>query len=449
MNDSTETQASEEVQVVDAQDVKVYVEEYDPLKAMLTERRKTLEAKMPDVNDSEGYDLIAQEVKETKRIMAIIEVTRKTARAKWKPYGQAIQDQAADYTLRLQKLIDPWIADKKEVDDVEKAAAAERKEAKLKRIAIIKDRIQFIVDSVTEATGKNSTEVRAVIDELTLIDVEDRSFEEFTDEAITTKQISLERLEELFDKAVTFEKSQEEAKAAREKLVKDQAEFDAKKKADDDAEDERQATRDKEDADRKATQKKEDDERDARIKADDDKRERKQKIINRIVGMKEELTRILQCDNVKEMGHVIAYHKQIDLTVEIYGDQLEEAKEEHTIVWNKLVKIYDNKIEAEQKQMAIDEENRKIRVADQKRINEDNERERKEFEDKAEEERKAKEKAERDADVERNQTMRGEAYRFVYEAVKGPINREQLDLIFGLLSEHNVPHITCAWKVQK
>ncbi len=419
MNDNTEELT------VSQEGEGVHIVEYDDTEAALKEMREALDEKnIPDKDDDEGYELIADNVRGGKALIATVEAKRKELREPWAKHGQAIQDEAARIKEEVQEAIYPWIKAKKEIDAVEDERKRIKREAKAKRVEHIQDRLTAIKDIPVDATGKKAFGINEFVEKLINCDVEDGSFEEFTDEAVMEKQIALERLSKMYSDANAFEQEQAKAAKDREKFEAEKAEFETKKK---EADEEREEKENKERLEREATQ-------------------REQEITNDIALMKEFIVEILECRKSSEMFRVIARFKAIELSEATFSDQLQTATQEHGIILGKLRGIFDNKVKDEEAQKKVEEENKRLRDAEQKRIDDENERQQKKFEAKQEEDRLNQEKADREADKERNHELREETICHILHEYRKCTEQEIRELIC-FLEKGETPNISVQWKV--
>ena len=419
----TESELKTDMVITDDPQEKIHIKDYDDTEAALANMGEALNKEnIPSKDDENGYQLIEHNVKGGKALIKLVEEKRVELRAPWKAHGQAIQDEAGRITQEIKEAIEPWVEAKKEVDDAEKERLRVNREAKAKRVNDIRDSIDQIQRSVICASGKKAVDINEFIEELIDMDVEDGSFEEFTDEAIMEKQIALEKLTKMYEDANAFEDSQAKAIEDRKKLDEERAEFEAKKEI----EEEKQRLKDERDLIEK------------------NKKLHSEEITKEIEAMKDFVLEVMECRTSEGMVNVIGIFKTITLNKEAFDDQLATATQEHGIILGKLEGILSSKIKAEQSASLIEEENKRLREAEQKRIDEESAQKQKEFEAQQEKERLAQLEADKAADIERNGILRNEA---LAEMIMATANcpAGTADLIIGFLEQGMVPHVSVQW----
>jgi hypothetical protein len=171
----------------------------------------------PDCSTTKGLEQCKKDYRAVRKVETAIENERLEQ-------GKAAQSHLKEVKKRAESLD----SRAKEISEPFKTARDEReiylKEQEQIRVDGIKERILNIALFINEAHNTNSEGVSAIIESIDLIDCAD-NFDEFTAEALKTKQDVLEQLGQILQ-----QKSQAEA-AERDRLAAEQGRLEAERKA--------------------------------------------------------------------------------------------------------------------------------------------------------------------------------------------------------------------------
>jgi hypothetical protein len=171
----------------------------------------------PDCSTTAGFEQCKKDYRSIRKVETSLEKERKIQGEEARKHVALVNTEAKAIQEQLETISEPF---KNARDDHQEKV--DKKEAD--RVAGIKERIQGINNFVLEAHGTDSEGVSGIIESIDLIDCAD-NFDEFTAEALKTKQEVLEQLGQILQ-----QKAQAEA-AERDRLAAEQGRLEAERKA--------------------------------------------------------------------------------------------------------------------------------------------------------------------------------------------------------------------------
>jgi myosin heavy subunit len=191
------------IEKVDLENGTVEVAEYTQTDAALAMLREKY-AVVPDVNTSEGYELVKAGIKELTTFRTTLEAARKRVKDPYLQAGKIIDAEAKRITSELEKLEEPMKVAKKEVDD---RIERERQE----RIARLQVKVDAIKAMPGQVRGKSSKEIADMLDRVGEIDAM-HDFYDLTKEAVAARQTALDELAQMLTDRLALEAAEAENK---------------------------------------------------------------------------------------------------------------------------------------------------------------------------------------------------------------------------------------------
>lgn len=182
------------------------IKEYSEIQAGISMLREKFNF-IPDCSNSNGYEICKNAYKEIRKVEINLDKKRKDLGEAARLRLKAVNSEADSINVELLSISSPFKL-AKEAYEAEEAAKKER------RINAIKEQIAGIERFVSEANGKNSSDISDIIQCVSLIDVAEH-FDEFTQDALKTKQSTIDRLSEMMLIAVQRESAELEQRKAR------------------------------------------------------------------------------------------------------------------------------------------------------------------------------------------------------------------------------------------
>jgi len=200
---------------------------YDEVKAGLLKLRDHLKI-VPDASTDEGYEEIKNTLAKSRDFKKELKEAKAAKKKPLDAYIKMLKEGSEEIEEEINDMFAPWQKARKDWDAKEEERRSVAREAKVKRVSEIKERIEGIKNTVAECINYHSDDVGKILESVIEEDVEDGSFEEFTDDAIVQKQMTLESLKQMYNDRVKFEKEKEANRIEREALDKQKAEMEAK-----------------------------------------------------------------------------------------------------------------------------------------------------------------------------------------------------------------------------
>ena len=186
-----------------------------------------------------------------------VEKRRIELNAEANDWRKKVNDKAKEITALLLPIEEPLQAECKRIDDEIKARREEKEAKEQERIKAIQEK-SISIRNLGVMQGATSSEIRARLTLVTGIEVSEKIYQEFTDQAVECQKLTVAELEKLLNDRLQFEKEEvdrsvearrleiqrEEQEAAQAKIdeenktIKDQfAKLEADKKAEKDRKD--------------------------------------------------------------------------------------------------------------------------------------------------------------------------------------------------------------------
>lgn len=248
------------------------VEEYRPTDAALATLAESYRGVVYDVRATNGMQAAKEARATLRRYRVDLEAERVRIKAPALERCRLIDAEAKRITAALVSLEDPIDVQIK-TEEARKAAEREAKEkAERDRVAGIQARIRWFTDQVASAARVTTArDVEAIIGQVEVVAVDDRTFAEFTAGADDAKRGALQELRAMEQAAAVREAEAARLKAEREALEQERTRLEADRIA---AEREQRERLDREAAERERIETAEREKRLAQEKAEREERER-------------------------------------------------------------------------------------------------------------------------------------------------------------------------------
>lgn len=182
------------------------IKEYSKIEAVIAALAEKY-AIIPDCSNDSGLKLCKKSYREIRKFEIDLEAKRKELGAEARKHLKAIGDEAKAIDTRLKEISAPFkLAFEQREQDI--------KEAEAKRVADIRARIDQLNEFVTDAQNEDSAGITAITEAIDLIDCS-VGFEEFTAEALNTKQKVLSQLGTLLQNKLAAEGAERDRLAAQ------------------------------------------------------------------------------------------------------------------------------------------------------------------------------------------------------------------------------------------
>lgn len=180
--------------------------EYNEIEKALSELREKYSF-LPSCTDEDSYKKCKADYKAIRDYEIKLEKARKSLGEEARKHLDSINSEAKAIDEKLKEISAPFKLEKERYE-------AEKKRIEEERVAGIMSRINGMKAFVNDAQGASSSEISDIIQSVTLIDVAE-NFEEFTQQALQTKQEVIDTLSKMMMGAATQERNQEEQRLFR------------------------------------------------------------------------------------------------------------------------------------------------------------------------------------------------------------------------------------------
>lgn len=232
------------------------------------------------ITDHASYDAVRVAIGECRTKRVAVEKKRKELKKDALEYGRRVDSEAKRIVGLLLEIEEPLKDKKQTVDDEKRRIKEEKERMERERVEAIRQKI-VMIESSANTQGLSSDQILSLQEWLRNMEITEKEFQEFTDEALNTKgrvvgilseahKLKVQEEAEAAERKAEIErleKLREEQEAEQRRLDKEREAIEAEKKAE-------QERKDREELERQAQERAD---KEAKEKLEEEERERKEK----------------------------------------------------------------------------------------------------------------------------------------------------------------------------
>jgi len=182
------------------------------------------------ITDTASYEVVRSALSTVRTKRTDVEKTRKDLKASALSFGRKVDNEAKRITALLLPIEEALKATKQAEDDKKEAIKQEAEKKEKERVGEIYEKVKAVRDKVLDLPGLSSDKLKVLVQEIDAIEITEEEYQEFFDSAKEAKDLAMDHAANALWEKLNQEQEAEEQKKEAKRLETERAELENQKR---------------------------------------------------------------------------------------------------------------------------------------------------------------------------------------------------------------------------